>query len=255
MAEVMAEVAEVTAQMAEVMVEVAGTTATAAEMPAGSPLPQRCSTRPDASTVPASASDRLLACRRSKRRSCRSSTYHRQGRWLRQGTGSLCPTRQQDSCLSQRCSSVYTAPARVMARTSEAVTEAATGAAAAATEAALRHSARGSRQACRPPGATIFTPTQRRSELEETRAQDSALAFLNNKRLTAQPQPDPRGTPESCLRLPHAAVHLRSGGEKALDQPKLVHVCLRACVYVRASRLNFKPVRHGQALRLRAGVS
>ena len=147
-AEAKAKVAEVRAHLAEAVAEVTETAAAAAEMPAGSPLPQHCSTRPDASTVPASASILLLACRRSKRRSCRSSTYHRQGRRLRQGTRSLCPTRQQDLCLSQRCSSVCTAPAQVVeARASEAVTEAATESATeAATEVALWYIARGSRQ-------------------------------------------------------------------------------------------------------------
>ena len=202
-AEVIAEVAEVAVKVAEVIAEVTETTAAAAEMPAGSPLPQHCSTRPDASTVPASASVRLLACRRSKRRSCRSSTYHRQGRWLRQGTGSLCPTRQHDSCLSQRCSSVCTAPA-LAARMSEA----ATGAAVAATEAALRHSARGSRQeAC---AATQDLHTNQRRQVEETRPRQRAGTTFG---LTALPhcrsRVPGRGTPESCLRLPQAAVRLR----------------------------------------------
>ena len=162
-AEVKAKVAEVRAHVAEAVAEVTETTAAAAEMPAGSPLPQHCSTRPDASTVPASASILLLACRRSKRRSCRSSTYHRQGRRLRQGTRSLCPTRQQDLCLSQRCSSVCTAPAQVVeARASEAVTEAATESATeAATEVALWHIARGSRQEAwrrQPARGNLHTP-------------------------------------------------------------------------------------------------
>ena len=91
--------------------------------------------------------------------------------------------------------------------------------------------------------ATIFTPTQTLGNLRKY-AQDSALAFPPCKRLTAQPQPVHVAHLNRvfvCLTRPFV-----SGGEKALDEPKLV--CLRACVYVRASRLNSKPVRHDQPL-------